>query len=243
MNYEAFAKNKYYMLNYKNSNYLKMNSMINKATVYGTANIRAHSEVAGLVGINFFSRLHNSQFKPKQRNYNVYSYYDEAAGAVGDNEFGYISNVKTNAHVKAKTFQAAGFVADNEGTIKNSSSTGKVYTKKELGGFVGSNLGIIYNSQARGNTHATKRVTIKYKVKKKLTKKERKKKKYKRKKYKYIKKKKYVANWTGNFAGYVKNGSYKGVKLKGKVYKSSYKNKRYAGSKKVKNLKYGKYRK
>ncbi|WP_423362910.1 hypothetical protein [Mycoplasma sp. P36-A1] len=154
-NLQKYDSNKYSWISYKGSKYKNLQASINNVNISGEVYIKGYSEVGGIVGINNFARLHNSTFNAKKAKYHVYSLNDEAAGAIGDNEFGYVSNTKTNANSYAKVFQAAGFVADNEGTLKNCIATGNTYSKKEIGGFVASNLGVIYNSKAKGNVYAT----------------------------------------------------------------------------------------
>ena len=217
----------------------EIKALLNKATLTENLFISAHSEAGGAVGLNYSAKITNVGIKVNEQKYNVYTHYDEAAGLVADNEFGYVKNSFSTANVKAKIFQAAGFCADNEGTIINSQSYGIVYTTKEAGGFVGSNLGQVIGITTYSNVYTTKQIkVITYK---KIKEKETNKKNKKKKKPKYKKIVKYYPQYSGNIAAYNGKVTYKGLKLIGKVSKSKYYGKRYLKNKLMPNRAYGAY--
>ncbi|MDH6603889.1 hypothetical protein OKW23_001043 [Bacilli bacterium PM5-9] len=231
VSYEAISLSK---IAYNKSNHTSMRAILNNAKVSNNIYLSAYSEAGGAVGLNYSAKINNVQVMAIRKLYNIYTSVDEGAGLVADNEFGYVSNSKTNLNVKTKVFQAAGFCADNEGTITNSIAYGHVYTPKEAGGFIGSNLGVVYNSKSYGNIYVTKRIKV-------ITKKKLKRKKGKKKKYKKIVK--YYPWYSGNFAAYNGKEKYKGFNLKGKIIKSKYYGKRYLKKKKIKSILVGGYAK
>ncbi|MDL2212194.1 hypothetical protein LJB88_04890, partial [Erysipelotrichaceae bacterium OttesenSCG-928-M19] len=216
------------------TNHLTIMAVLQNSTITGSFYISGYSEAGGAVGLNYSAKITSVTVNAKRLKNNIYTHYDEAAGLVADNEFGYVEKANTNLNVKAKVFQAAGFCADNEGTIKSSIATGHVYSPKEAGGFVGSNLGTISSSKAYGNVYVSTRV--KRIIKKKVKIKKKGKKTYKTKKYK-----RYYPVYSGNFAAYNGKQKYKNINLKGKITSSKYYGKRYLKNKKVSNRKYGAY--
>ncbi|MEG0283398.1 MAG: hypothetical protein RR425_05305 [Erysipelotrichales bacterium] len=189
-------------------------AQLTNSSVTGNFYISGYSELGGAVGLSYSAKVDNVKVAAIRKNHNIYSYYDEAAGLVADNEFGYISRSSANLNVYAKVFQAAGLVADNEGTIISSTAYGHVSTPKEAGGFVGSNLGQIKSSRSYGNLYVTTRVAttehrkVKYKQKVKYKKKV----KYKQRgktKYKYVTKHKYVTKYKYAKVKYKKRVKYK----------------------------------
>lgn len=221
-------------------------TVVKDSKVIGKLYLNVLSEGAGAAGINFSAKMYNISVSAIRQKYNIYSAYDEAAGFVGDNEFGYINKASSNINVYSKVFQAAGFCADNEGTIISSIATGNVYSSKEAGGFVGSNLGHVHNSKSYGHVYSTtsiKRTAYKkVKYKKKVVSR---KNGFKKTSYKIAYRNKkisvYYPYYSANFSAYNGKQTYKGLRISGKVTSSKYYGKRYLKNKRISNRAYGAY--